>query len=63
MKPCIPPDMQAKADAAARRKEQAVERLANVGADMAPDSFEQAMRALIDADKAAVPAIRKGKRE
>lgn len=55
MKPCIPPELQAKADAAQERKEAAIDRLAALAVELgaleeAPDPFERQLRALIDAD-------------
>lgn len=67
MKPCVPPDLQAAAERAARRKDEAIERMAALGASLddrvgqdpdgeQPDAFETAMQALIDADKRALEA-------
>lgn len=57
MKPCVPPAVLARAEAASKRKDEALDRLLSmVSAEGEPpgDEFESAMRAVIDADKRAL---------
>ena len=66
MKPCIPAELQALAVAAARRKEEALDNMIRVASaapapDGGADAFERAMRALIDADKAALEEVQRRK--
>jgi hypothetical protein len=66
MKPCIPPELQAVADEAERRKTAAIERLAAIAVDLGaleepPDPFLRSMADLIEADKRVVIQM-KGRR-
>lgn len=59
MKPCIPPELQAVADEAERRKTAAIERLAAIAVDLGaleepPDPFLRSVAELIDADKRVI---------
>lgn len=66
MKPCIPPDLQARAEAAALRKEDAMARLIALGLEQGAleeppdDQFMRGMAELIEADKKVVQMRRRG---
>lgn len=60
MKPCVPPDVQARAEAASRRKDEALDRLLSMVSavgDPPGAEFENAMGAIVDTDKRALAAM------
>lgn len=61
MKSCIPPDLQAQSEAAAQRRDDALDRQIRLSAGAVPlgDPFESEMRSLIDADKRVVSLLQK----
>lgn len=68
MKPCIPPELQAVADEAERRKMSAIERhlqtlAVETGAlEEPPDPFLRSMAELIEADKRVVISLKERRR-
>lgn len=64
MKPCIPPDLKAQSEAAAQRRDDALNkmiRLASGEEVPAGDPFERQMMELIDADKRVVSLLNQRK--
>ncbi len=60
MKRCIPAEVKAAADAAARRLDDAIQALLSTAEEMPRrDEFEDGMRDLIDADKRVVSLIKR----
>lgn len=63
-KPCIPPEVQAAADAAQERKERAIERLRSLAVEegaVEEDPFLRGLSELIDADRRVIQMRRRAR--
>jgi hypothetical protein len=64
LRPCVPPELQAAADAAQERKERAIDRLRALAVEegaVEEDPFLRGMEALIDADRRVVQMRRRAR--